>query len=97
MKCDCGRVWLWDWLQDVFRYPNGESVKALVFGDPREADDSLGFGAELYVCKCGKVNAMNIRHEEVGSEPIYEVGSDWNKIDLEADENSWDEVQRSRE
>jgi hypothetical protein len=93
-KCECGRQWLWDWCLDTFKYPNGESIKSFEFGHPDEAGSSMGFEAEVFICKCGKINSVQIHHPDVGGCPVYDETDSNFSVDWEEDKHSYDSMKR---
>ena len=81
MKCKCGKVWLWDWCADSYRYTDGEFV------DTEEwDDDGLDHKLLVHTCDCGKLNSVQISCENGGG--VMNT-PEWKDIDWESDEHSW--------
>lgn len=84
----CGAIWLWDWCYDNYVNPDGKEYE-----DIELSKDSGQWEASLIKCTCGAINAVMVGCE-CGAGPVNI--KEWDNVDWEADENSYDTYERGK-
>lgn len=90
-KCPkCGAIWLWDWCGDGYVRPSGEPYKTIEMAF-QEGDQ---WQTELVKCDCGEINAVMIICD-CGGGPANT--KEWENVDWEDDEHSFDSYSQRKE